>query len=73
MIVLEVNEINQRIGQAKNNLNATKGQADGLIGEAQTRFIAQIITIIDALIADNVKLTGEIAELKKEPKPDKKK
>ena len=70
---MDVNEINNKIGQAKNNLNAMKGQSDGLLSEAQIGFVGSIVQIIDGLIADNVALQGKITELVKVPKEESKK
>ena len=50
-------EINGRIAQAKSRYNASKGQADGLLHDAQTLFVNSIIGIIDSQLT-------EIAHLK---------
>ncbi len=59
---MEPQEINNRIAQAKSRYNASKGQADGLLHDAQTLFITTIAGIIDSQLT-------EIAQLKS-PKRD---
>ncbi len=54
---MEPQEINNRIAQAKSRYNASKGQADGLLHDAQTLFVSTIASIIDSQLT-------EIAQLK---------
>ena len=63
-------EIGQKLTQAKNNHNAMKGQADGLLHDAQSMFQNKCIEIIDALLTEIAQLQGQI---KKQPKEEKKK
>ena len=59
---MDVKEINNIIAQAKNRYNSQKGQADGLLHDAQTLFVSTIASIIDSQLT-------EIAQLKA-PKRD---
>ena len=59
---MEPQQINNIIAQAKSRYNASKGQADGLLHDAQTLFVSSIAGVIDAQLT-------EIAELKA-PKRD---
>ena len=58
-------EINGRIAQAKSRYNASKGQADGLLHDAQSLFVSTIAEIIDSQLT-------EIAQLKAPKKEEKK-
>jgi len=57
-------EINQRIAQAKSRYNASKGQADGLLHDAQTLFVSTIAEIIDSQLTEIAQLQGENKKLR---------
>ena len=63
---MDPNEINNKIAQAKSRYNASKGQADGLLHDAQTLFITTMAGIIDTQLTEIAQLHGEI----KKSKPD---
>ena len=58
-------EIGQKLTQAKNNYNGMKGQADGLLHDAQSLFQAKCIEIIESQLTEIAQLHGEIKKLKK--------
>ena len=59
--------INIIIGQAKSNLNASKGRANGLVDDATNQFIDQCGQIINTLLAR----IAELEPKKEESKPAK--
>ncbi len=63
---MDPNEINNKIAQAKSRYNASKGQADGLLHDAQTLFVSTMAGIIESQLT-------EIAQLKAPKKEEKKK
>lgn len=53
-------EIGNRLSVAKSRLNASKGQADGLLHDAQSKFIGDCIAIIDQLLTEIAQLQGRL-------------
>ena len=63
---MNLQEIDNRIAKAKNRYNSSKGQADGLLHDAQSLFISSMAEIISSQLT-------EIAQLKAPKKEEKKK
>ena len=65
---MEPQEINGRIAQAKSRYNASKGQADGLLHDAQTLFVTTMAEIIDSQLTEIAQLKAPKKETTKEIK-----
>ena len=68
---MNVQEINNIIAQAKNRYNSQKGQADGLLHDAQSLYTSTLANIIDTLLTEIAQLHAEIKKIKPDHINDK--
>lgn len=70
--MMDVQQINTALAQAKSNLHATKGRADGMLAEGIDAYTGICAGIINQLITENVELQKKSQDLKGDKKVDKK-
>jgi len=67
---VNVQEINNIIAQAKNRYNSQKGQADGLLHDAQSLYTNTLGNIIDTLLTEIAQAKAPKKESPKETKKE---